>query len=240
MLCIRVDAGLMSVISSAHSGGWMARRFLPSAIVLTVIAAWIRYQGQRFGLYGTEVGLVLFLTANIVIMSGLACIIARRLNTNDALFQAAELEQSRLLVERERRVSDGRFQSLFELSVDCIGLADFDGHFQVINDSFVKALGYCTPEFVGRSFFDFVHPDDLDNTTKAYEDQLKRGQSVLSFTNRYKRKDGTDVLLEWTARPDAASATIFAIGRDVTERSNIEAEQRTQATLLTWPATPLS
>ena len=80
--------------------------------------------------------------------------------------------------------------------------------------------------------FDFVHPDDLDKTTQAYEGQLKHGEPVLFFRNRYLRKDGTPVSLEWTAKPDLSSATIFAIGRDMTARDKLVEEERTQLTLL--------
>jgi PAS domain S-box-containing protein len=232
VLFMRVDGGLMGVIFSAYAGGWMARRFLPLAIGLSVAAAWVRFLGQRAGFYGTEIGIALFLTANIVITTSLLWIVAGRLNRQDALHQNAEADRARLLVEKAQHISEDRFRSLFELSLDIIGIADFDGNFLLVNDSFTTVLGYTRKEFLSRPFMNYIHPDDIDKTTRAYESQLKRGEPVLFFKNRYLRKDGTAVSLEWSAKPDVSNATMFCIARDVTERERAEAEERKQAALL--------
>jgi hypothetical protein len=59
ILFARPDRGLMSVIASKYSGGQMARYILPLAITLPFLIGWLRLEGQRRGLYGTEFGLAL-------------------------------------------------------------------------------------------------------------------------------------------------------------------------------------
>jgi diguanylate cyclase (GGDEF)-like protein len=58
----------------------MARRFLPLVIIVPLVAAWIRMRGQRAGLFGTELGLTLNVTINVVTLSLLVWLNARQLN----------------------------------------------------------------------------------------------------------------------------------------------------------------
>ncbi|MDX6559811.1 MAG: hypothetical protein QOF72_2860, partial [Blastocatellia bacterium] len=186
----------------------------------------------------TLAGLELYLLRAVlifgVIMSFAIALAVRLLQTARQSTFKVETIHSKLVsevAEREAaqqtlRASEERFKDFFELSVDIIGIADFNGYFQTINDSFIGVLGYSRQEFLSRPFMDFVHPDDMAKTLHAYEDQLKQGKTVLFLKNRYLHKDGTAVCLEWTARPDIPSASIFCIARDVTERERAAEEHR--------------
>ena len=44
----------------------MARRILPMVLVLPFVIGWLRLKGQDFGWYGTEFGLVIFATFNVI------------------------------------------------------------------------------------------------------------------------------------------------------------------------------
>lgn len=59
----------MSVFASEGPGGVMARRLLPAVIAVPIMLGWIRLQGQRMGLYGTEFGLALMVTSSIAILA---------------------------------------------------------------------------------------------------------------------------------------------------------------------------
>src|SRR6185436_7026376 len=47
----------------------------------------------------------------------------------------------------------------FDLSLDMICTAGFDGLFKSVNPAFERILGYRQEDMVGRPFLDFVHPD---------------------------------------------------------------------------------
>jgi PAS domain S-box-containing protein len=134
--------------------------------------------------------------------------------------------------EEKLRASEEQFRNFFELSLDIIGISDFNGYFRTVNDSFTSVLGYSREELLGRPFMDFVHPDDLAKTMLAYESQLKQGKPVLFFQNRYLHKNGSAISLEWTARPNLPNGLMFCIARNVTERENVAEELRKQAALL--------
>ncbi|QDV63916.1 protein kinase domain-containing protein [Crateriforma conspicua] len=104
----------------------------------------------------------------------------------------------------------------FELSLDLFCIADFQGFFQRINGNFSRLLGYDDHELKTRPFIDFVHPEDREKT-RAQMSVLDRGKPVVRFRNRYQRRDGRYVVLEWTAKAIRSEGVIFAVARDVTE-----------------------
>ena len=120
--------------------------------------------------------------------------------------------------------SEERFRSFFELSADLVCIADIAGRFREINPTFCKVLGYAKEELVSRPFLDFVHPEDREKTLQLITEKLERGETVLRFENRYVRKDGGLVWLEWTSQPDVTLGVMFAIARNITERKRAQTE----------------
>jgi PAS domain S-box-containing protein len=105
-----------------------------------------------------------------------------------------------------------------ELSLDLMVTASFDGFFTRINPAGQQLLGYRPDELLARPFLDFVHPDDQETTLSELKRQTEEGLSVFSFKNRYRRKDGSYLWLEWSSRPDPQEQNLVAVARDVSER----------------------
>src|SRR2546428_10559758 len=82
-LWARSDRGLREPTSRDYSGVWMARRLLPVAISLPIVIGWLRWRGERIGLYETAFGLALFVMSNIVIFTIVIWLSARSLNRTD-------------------------------------------------------------------------------------------------------------------------------------------------------------
>jgi PAS domain S-box-containing protein len=104
----------------------------------------------------------------------------------------------------------------FELSIDLLCVADFDGYFKELNPAWTVALGWTAEELCSRPFIEFVHPDDRERT-RAEAQWLADGKSTVYFRNRYLCKNGTYRLLVWSASSAPEKRTIFAIARDITE-----------------------
>ncbi|MGH7222620.1 MAG: PAS domain S-box protein, partial [Gemmataceae bacterium] len=109
----------------------------------------------------------------------------------------------------------------FTLSLDMLGIADFDGYFKRLNPAFERILGYALEELQAQPFLHFVHPDDRQ-ATQAVMARLSAGDDLSSFENRYRCKDGSYRWLLWTATPFAEQRLIYAAARDITERKAIE------------------
>ena len=63
-----------------------------------------------------------------------------------------------------RRVVEQQNTRQFELSLDLLAVAGFDGYFKRVNPAFETVLGYSAEEICSRPFLDFVHPDDREST----------------------------------------------------------------------------
>ena len=107
----------------------------------------------------------------------------------------------------------------FTSSLDLLCIADMGGHFLRLNPEWEKTLGYPLGELEGKAFLDYVHPEDAGATLEAMA-TLSGGGEVSSFTNRYRRKDGSYRWIEWRSTP--AGGVIYAAARDVTERKEAE------------------
>jgi two-component system sensor kinase FixL len=128
-------------------------------------------------------------------------------------------------------IQDEALQKLFNLSLDMLCIADFEGHFLYINDAFERILGYPPEALLERPYIDLVHPDDRDKTLAALE-QLSTGAPLLHFENRYRCQDGSYKWLAWTSRPVLEERLNYAVGRDITGQKAAEERQTEQADLL--------
>ncbi|HOP30988.1 MAG TPA: PAS domain S-box protein [Spirochaetota bacterium] len=102
----------------------------------------------------------------------------------------------------------------FSTSLDLLCIADADGNFRRVNKEWENILGYSTGDLEKRSFLDFVHPDDLQETIdKTRESSIS---PVFNFINRYRCIDGSYRYIEWRSTPH--DKLIYAAARDITER----------------------
>lgn len=111
----------------------------------------------------------------------------------------------------------------FDLSLDMISIAGFDGCFKSVNPAFERSLGYRPEELVGRPFLDFVHPDDRERTEREAA-SLADGAKTVQFQNRYFAKDGAVRWIEWTSIPLEDEELIYGVARDITDRKALERE----------------
>ena len=122
----------------------------------------------------------------------------------------------------EIRRSAQELERFFNLSLDLMCVAGFDGYFKRLNAAWERTLGYTVEELLSRPYLNFVHPEDRTQTlTEA--DRLTFGDNVMRFQNRYQHKNGKYRWLEWVAVPYSSEQTIYAAARDITERKEAKA-----------------
>ena len=137
-----------------------------------------------------------------------------------------ELEAEKLNQTTQHHV----LNNLFNLSLDMLCVADFDGYFRIINSAFEDTLGHTRHVLLETPFIEFVHPDDKAATQEALTQQTG-GEPVTYFENRYRCKDGTYKWLAWTAVPASAEALIYAVARDITKQKSTQFEIEAQRDL---------
>jgi diguanylate cyclase (GGDEF)-like protein len=90
----RPRVGIAGDLTGRYLGSATARRFLPAVIIVPILAAWIRVQGQRTGLFGTELGFAWNVATNVVTLSLLVWLYARKLNkTEESLEEVLEAKE---------------------------------------------------------------------------------------------------------------------------------------------------
>ncbi len=125
-----------------------------------------------------------------------------------------------LILERRTKADLINFEKLFALSNDLMFIGGTDGYFKKINPSFKKVLGWDDEVLLNVSHFDFLHPDDVKSTQRELS-KLSSGESTYNFTQRFRTHSGDYRVIQWTSTPDS-SGRIYGIGRDVTERNQLE------------------
>lgn len=121
---------------------------------------------------------------------------------------------------------------IFALSLDLICVADITTTtFLKVNPAFMNTLGFSEKELLGRPFYDFIHPDDLKATRSVVENELREGNTVIRFQNRYICKDGSYRWLRWVSHPRPDQGITYAIANDITETKNIEETLKGEKTL---------
>ena len=121
-----------------------------------------------------------------------------------------------------RRALEERNTRQFDVSLDLLGAAGFDGYFKRVNPSFERVLGYSEEEFCSRPFLELVHPEDEESTAAEAAKLAEVGTDTVDFQNRYRTKDGSYRWIDWAASAVASEQLIYVAGRDITDRKLTE------------------
>ena len=113
--------------------------------------------------------------------------------------------------------------NLFDRTLDLVCITNRAGWFQKVNPAVIKTLGYSEQELFGQPVLAFIHPDDRE-TTKLARGKLLNNEPLVNFQNRYVKKDGGTVWLQWTSIYIPEREIVFAIAKDVTKKKQSEIE----------------
>jgi PAS domain S-box-containing protein len=129
-----------------------------------------------------------------------------------------KIKQQELLINElnDEKYSTINFEYFAKESPDIVCIADFDAYFKEVNASFSKVLGYSREELLSKPFFDFIHPDDVEITSSTLK-LLAKTSPIIDFENRYIKKDGDIVFMQWKANLNSTNNLVYAIARDVTD-----------------------
>jgi len=126
-----------------------------------------------------------------------------------------------LSAEIIRKQLEIQLNNIFNSSLDLIIIAGLDGYIKKANPAAKEILEYEASEIVNFSFTQFLHPDDVEITRQEAE-KLARGETISYFENRLITKQGNIKWIAWTMTPSKEDNLIYGMGKDITEKKNLE------------------
>ena len=109
------------------------------------------------------------------------------------------------------------FELFFNLIPDLACIVSTDGYFKKVNPAWETTLGYTREEVLGTPMLEFIHPDDLERTVNEIARQ-SREYRTKHFVNRYRCKNGSYRIFDWTTTFNRDDSTRFGVARDITEQ----------------------
>ena len=256
LVCARPEQGLMAMVTSGSSGGFMARRMLIWAIIGPVLLGCLILLGVRAGIYDTAYGVPLLVAAIIVVSLIVVWRNAMRLHqietervlTEAALCQAyanTEKQVGEQASELIRANADmwammrEREQAEDELRRNREELADFfenvpvgahwidpDGTILWANKAELDLLGYLPEEYIGHHVSKFYADKSV---IKNVLNRLRRGENLDNHEVRLRAKDGSIRYGQVSSNglwQDGQLVHTRGFVRDITERKQAEARLR--------------
>ena len=121
------------------------------------------------------------------------------------------------------------FRRMADMSNEAFFLTDASAHLRYVNERALSLSGYSRDELLGMTLFDLEPEFPRERLFEMFE-AAQRGP-IPTFEARTRRRDGVYIPTEVSlARVDlGADAYLFGVVRDITERKQIEAVQRSFA-----------
>lgn len=132
----------------------------------------------------------------------------------------------------EFKETEDTFRAVFTSAPVGIAIAQPEGRFISVNESFCEMLGYEEKELQEMTFLDISHPEDREKTWKLARETLDGQRDFYEMEKRYLTKDGRPVWasMRATAISDDSGQVFYWLGiiRDITDRKRAEEALREQ------------
>ncbi|MFA5782754.1 MAG: PAS domain S-box protein [Bacteroidales bacterium] len=132
-----------------------------------------------------------------------------------------ELKEKDALV----RESEERFRRITNAMVDAVTETDLSGIYRYVSPSNTKIFGYESEEMLGKSCFDFFHPDDVDPSMDVFIESIN-ARSSCKVEFRFRHADGHYLWIECNGNiilndKGVVDGIVFN-SRNITERKQAE------------------
>lgn len=154
------------------------------------------------------------------------------------------LEDKLKQVKEELNASEEKYKLIADNTSDVIALTTFSYNpkYTYISPSTERILGYTQEDLIGKSAFDYVHPDDRKHIRKvlAKYDSFLRAKLGLPDDSKfhesveYRVRDKSEQWHYFESTADVAGGEILLVSRDITERRKNEAELQKLASVVRY------
>ena len=108
----------------------------------------------------------------------------------------------------------------FDLSSNLLGISDLDRRYKAVNKAWKERLGYALEDLRTHPYTDLIHEEDRE----AALPDLNAKDRTQVVEVRLRDKEGRFLWLEWSTIVLSDRDELCTVGRDISERKNIEAK----------------
>ncbi len=131
----------------------------------------------------------------------------------------------RITARKELQRTEDYYNALIENVSDGMVVINGNGAIRNKTASIERMLGYKIEDDIGRSSFDFVHPDDLPKAADAFTRLIQNPGLTIRYEIRVRHADGAWRTIEVIGKnllDDPAVAGVVANFRDITEQKDMQ------------------
>jgi PAS domain S-box-containing protein len=131
----------------------------------------------------------------------------------------------RKAMENALRESEEKYKALIEKATDGIVITQ-NGLLKFTNQAMCEMMQYSAEEFIDKSFYDYVIPEDHKIMQQFHKRRMKGEIFNSLYRSHFIRKDGIVITVELNTRTSDynGSPAAFIVIRNISERLNIEKE----------------
>ncbi len=152
-----------------------------------------------------------------------------QLETGENLMACEDITE-RKQAERALRESEEKYRTILHSIEDFYYEVDLTGNMTFFNDPMVKISGYSKEELTGMNYRKYVSGETAKKVYQTFNEVYRSGIPTKAFDWEVIRKDGTKRFLETSVslmrNSKGESVGFYGIGRDVTERHQVEEQAR--------------
>jgi hypothetical protein len=137
--CAMHESGQKNILFSETTGGIMARRLLPAAILLPLLLGWLMVGGRKSGLYDTPAGAAFFVVCTLVFFTVLVLATARQLHLLDLARREAVDARDHTIADLQHALDEVlTLQGLLPMCAWCKKIRDDQGYWDDVASYIAK------------------------------------------------------------------------------------------------------
>ena len=137
-------------------------------------------------------------------------------------------ERTNLIEKQADRLkeSEERYREIVEETENLVTEVDSEGKFIFVNEAAKNIFELTPSECQGKPAFDFIHPDDREETQRHFQKWIEKRETNVTYENRQISQSGLVRNMLWSIKINYGDqgqvSTIRSIARDITERKKSE------------------
>ncbi len=132
----------------------------------------------------------------------------------------------RKLQQEALKKSEEKYRSVVENIREVIFRTDAEGRYTFLNPAWEDVTGFTVEESLGKSYLEFIHPEDLQRNPEDFEQMGNHEGDYTGYQARFQAKDGSprEVEIQFRERFDEKGNLTSTSGTldDITERKKAE------------------